>query len=148
MLIREAKTTDIPQIQHVRNAVKENRLSNPGSVSDADCALFLCVKGKGWVCEIDGQIVGFSIVDLVEQNIWALFVHPDFDKRGIGKRLHDSMLEWYFRQTDKTVWLGTEPNTRAAVFYKKAGWAEVGTHGNDEITFEMTHSAWLGMHHS
>ncbi|MFT3901605.1 MAG: GNAT family N-acetyltransferase [Niabella sp.] len=141
-MIREAQINDIKQIQIVRNAVKENMLSNPDLVTDKDCEIFLTQRGKGWVCEIDNKIVGFSIVDLKENNIWALFVHPDFDKQGIGRELHNRMLDWYFSQTSETVWLGTAPNTRAEFFYRKSGWKEIGAHGKGEIKFEMTYNYW------
>jgi len=143
MKIREANIDDIKEIQFVRNAVKENTLSNPNLVTDEDCRIFLTERGKGWVCEKDNQIVGFSIVDIQDNNIWALFVHPDFDKKGIGKQLHDIMLDWYFSQTKETVWLGTAPNTRAETFYRKTGWKEIGTHGNGEIKFEMAYNDWV-----
>jgi len=142
MTFREAKPEDIKQIQIVRNAVTENALSNPALVTDADCLEFITNRGKGWVCEINKQIVGFSIADLKENNIWALFVHPNFDKRGIGRKLHDLMMNWYFEQTSRPVWLGTAPNTRAESFYRKAGWQEIGTHGKGEIKFEMTFDNW------
>lgn len=142
MTIREATIDDIQHIQIVRNLVKENILSNPDLVTDEDCRVFITERGKGWVCETDNQIIGFSIVDLENSNIWALFVHPEFDKQGAGRWLHDVMLDWYFRQTDKTVWLGTEPHTRAEAFYRKAGWKAVGTRDNGEIKFEMTYADW------
>lgn len=142
MMLREARVGDIPQIQIVRNAVKENALSNPDLVTDQDCADFITQRGKGWICEMEHQVVGFSIVDLVDHNIWALFVHPDFDKRGIGKQLHDIMLDWYFNQTQQSVWLGTAPGTRAEAFYRRAGWKEIGLHGKGEIKFEMTFEKW------
>jgi GNAT superfamily N-acetyltransferase len=142
MNYREAGINDVLQIQLVRNAVKENRLSDPSLVKDSDVIDYLTRRGKGWVCEIGGQVVGFAIADLVDHNIWALFVHPDFEKKGIGKKLHDEMLNWYFTQTDKTVWLGTSPGTRAETFYRKTGWKEVGMHGKGEIKFEMTKSEW------
>ncbi len=85
MKFREAINEDIPRIQVVRNSVKENMLSDPALVSDADCEDYISRRGKGWVCEIDGNIVGFAIADLVDHNIWALFVQPGFDKKGIGK---------------------------------------------------------------
>lgn len=141
MIFREAHNDDIPQIQIVRNAVTENTLSNPNLVTDDDCFEFLFVRGKGWVCEINNQIVGFSIVDLKENNIWALFVHPNHDKKGIGKQLHQLMLDWYFSQTKETVWLGTAPGTRAEVFYKKQGWKQIGMH-DKELKFEMTFENW------
>ncbi len=141
MIFREAHNDDIPQIQVVRNAVTENTLSNPNLVTDDDCREFLFERGKGWVCEIDNQIVGFSIADLKENNIWALFVHPNHDKKGIGKELHNLMLDWYFSQTKTTVWLGTAPGTRAELFYTKQGWKNVGMYGQ-ETKFEMTFDDW------
>jgi GNAT superfamily N-acetyltransferase len=142
MKIREAVVRDIPQIQLVRNAVKENILSDPNLVTDKDCEEFITKRGKGWVCEIDGQIAGFAIADLQEENIWALFVLPHFERKGIGKLLHDQMLNWYFNQGKEKVWLGTAPNTRAENFYRKAGWKETGTHGKGEVKFEMEILFW------
>ncbi|RYY69541.1 MAG: GNAT family N-acetyltransferase [Chitinophagaceae bacterium] len=142
MIIREARVGDIKQIQVVRNAVKENALSNPNLVTDADCQEFITERGKGWVCEMDNEIVGFSIVDLKDNNIWALFLNPAFEKQGIGRKLHDVMMDWYFNQTTATVWLGTAPATRAEAFYRKAGWVEIGMHGKGEVKFEMTAENW------
>ena len=117
-------------------------LSNPNLVTDRDCEEFITVRGKGWVCEVDGEVVGFAIVDFKEKNIWALFVHPDFERQGIGKKLHDIMLNWYFSKKNDSIWLGTSPSTRAESFYRQAGWKEIGTHGNGEIKFEMSMQVW------
>ena len=145
MKIRVAEIKDIPQIQTVRNLVKENRLSDPSLVPDSDVEDYLNRRGKGWVCEINDEVVGFASADLVENNIWALFIHPEFERIGIGKQLHEEMLNWYFSQTDKTLWLGTAPKTRAEMFYRKAGWKEVGLHGKGEIKFEMTKDDWKSL---
>ena len=142
MIFREATIEDIKQIQIVRNAVKENVLPDPNLVTDEDCREFITARGKGWICEIDNRIVGFAIADLKDNNIWALFLHLDFERKGIGQRLHNIMLDWYFAQTKNKVWLGTAFNTRAEKFYRKAGWTEVGLHGTKEIKFEMTYDRW------
>jgi GNAT superfamily N-acetyltransferase len=142
MTFREAKTEDIPQIQIVRNSVKENILSNPALVPDKDVEDYIHNRGKGWVCEIDNTIVGFAIVSVIDHNVWALFIQPGYDKKGIGKKLHDEMMNWYFSQTSTTIWLGTAPGTRAENFYRTAGWKETGTHGKGEIKFEMTAEEW------
>lgn len=142
MIYRQATSNDIKQIQRVRNSVKENTLSDPNLVTDADCEEFINQRGKGWVCEIAQQVVGFAIADLKEQNIWALFVDPLFEKRGIGRTLHQIMLDWYFAQGLQRVWLGTSPHTRAEQFYQKAGWKVIGTHGKGEIKFEMSKEDW------
>ena len=143
MNFREALKADIPQIQIVRNSVKENVLSDPSLVSDKDCEEFITVRGKGWVCEINNMIVGFSIADLADHNVWALFVDPAYEGKGIGRELHRLMLDWYFSQTFHTLWLGTEPGSRAERFYRKAGWRHVGMHGKKELKFEMNYDDWL-----
>jgi len=143
MQFREATIHDIPQIQKVRNSVKENVLSDPNLVTDADCIDYITRRGKGWVCEDDGKIVGFAIADVMGTNIWALFLEPEYEGKGIGRKLHLLMMDWYFSQTNKTVWLSTEPASRAESFYRKAGWIETGVYGKGEIKFEMTKENWI-----
>ena len=142
MVFRQAQITDIIQIQQVRNSVNENRLSDPRLVTNEDVKIFIIEKGKGWVCEAGKEIVGFSIVDLKEKNIWALFVKPENEGCGIGKELHRKMLDWYFSLTMQNVWLGTAPNIRAAKFYEIQGWKKIGMHGKKEIKFEMEFATW------
>ncbi len=142
MIFREAQHADIVQIQVVRNSVRENTLSDPALVTDQDVATFLTERGKGWVCEINGQVIGFAIVDLQDHNVWALFLHPEFEKKGVGRQLQTLLLDWYFEQTKLPIWLGTSPGTRAEAFYRKSGWVEVGKHGKEEVKFEMRHEEW------
>lgn len=142
MIYREAVISDIPQLQLIRNAVKENVLSNPALVQDKDYVEYLTERGKGWVCEKDGIIIGFAIADLKDDNIWALFVHPDQEQMGIGKALHEIMLSWYFKQQKERVWLSTGANTRAEKFYRLQGWRESGVYGKGEIKFEMSKEEW------
>jgi len=141
MIFREATIADIPQIQFVRNAVKENMLSDPALVPDKDCEEYMTVRGKAWVCEIEKKVVGFAYVDLKQDNVWALFILPEYAEQGIGKTLHSIMLNWYFSIGKEKIWLGTAPNTRAETFYRKQGWTETGLHGK-EIKFEMTAATW------
>lgn len=142
MFFREATIADISEIQFVRRAVRENVLSNHGLVTDHHCIDYITNRGKGWVCEAAHQIVGFSIVDLKENNVWALFVLPQYENKGVGRQLHQLMLDWYFNQTKANIWLGTAFNTRAEQFYRKQGWIETGLHGSNEIKFEMTYENW------
>lgn len=142
MIYREATLMDIPAIQVVRNSVKENMLSNPALVSDADCEDYMFNRGKGWVCEIDGRIAGFAIADLVDENIWALFLHPEFERKGIGKTLHTIMMNWYFDQGKQNVWLSTAANSRAEYFYRNAGWTQDGFTKSGEVKFIMSAQEW------
>lgn len=142
MLIREAKIDDIKQLHIVRNSVLENRLTDPARVTVNDYVEYLTERGRGCLCEVDREIVGFAIVDLQENNIWALFVTPTFEQQGIGRRLHNTMLTWYFAQTQENVWLTTSAGTRAELFYAKFGWSKVGVDIEGEIKFEMTYDNW------
>src|SRR5688500_8029221 len=108
MQFRTATIKDIEQMHQIRVSVHQNKLSNPDRITQKDYETFLTTKGKGWVCEIEDQVVGFSVIDLDDTNIWALFVFPQFEGRGIGHRLHQIMLDWYFSQHQQTLWLSTE----------------------------------------
>lgn len=140
--IRPAKIEDIDQMLVVRNSVTENMLSNPKSVTEEDCIAYITQRGKGWVCEVNDVVIGFSIVDLQDNEIWALFILPEFEKQGIGRQLHDTLLDWYFAQTTQHIELSTSPKTRAYSFYHKAGWSEIGILMNGEIKFELTFDNW------
>jgi len=141
-VFRVALPSDIEQIQRVRNAVKENKLADPSQITDSLCLEFITSRGKGWVCTSQKKLVGFSIVDLEERNVWALFVDPQFEKRGIGKSLQKLMLDWYFKQTSDNIWLGTASGTRAQTFYTASGWTRAGNLKNGDVKYEMTCDQW------
>jgi GNAT superfamily N-acetyltransferase len=137
MKIRVAEITDIPAMHRIRLAVRENVLTNPLAVQEADYVPYLTQKGKGWVCERAGELLGFAIVDLENKNVWALFVDPASEGQGLGSALHDGMLVWYFSQTDVPLHLGTAAGTKAELFYQKRAWEKVGIESNGDITFIM-----------
>lgn len=140
---REAEEHDIPRMQVIRNAVKENVLSDPGRIRNEDYVPYLGAAGKTWLCEWNQTVVGFAAADLQKNNIWALFVHPAFENQGVGKQLHALMLQWYFSTTDQKVWLSTAPASRAEEFYLRQGWTPAGTTPDGEVKFEMTAGQWL-----
>ena len=144
--MREATLSDISQIHLVRISVNENQLSNPNLISLKDYEQYLTHRGKGWVVEANSVVVGFAIVDLIDKNVWALFVHPDNEGKGYGSMLHDQMINWYFTQTDETIWLSTSPRTRAEKFYEKASWQRTALLSNGEIKFELAAKAWRSNH--
>jgi GNAT superfamily N-acetyltransferase len=142
MIIAEAVLADIAEIQRVRLSVRENVLTDPSRVTDADIAHMIGRAGKGWVCRIDGTIRGFSIADGETRNIWALFTEPGFERRGIGRRLHDLAVGWLFAQSPAPIWLTTEPGTRAEGFYRAAGWRAGEIESNGDRHFELAHPDW------
>ena len=138
MKYREALLSDIPAICDVRSSVLENRLADPASVSPEMCAEYLTEMGKGWVCEIEGEIAGFSIACRADSSIWALFVRPEFEGRKIGQRLLQLAVEWLLATGSDTIILSTDPGTRADRFYTAQGWTRGDTRPNGEVGFCLT----------
>jgi GNAT superfamily N-acetyltransferase len=137
MPLRSATTEDIAGMHVVRVSVRENRLSDPARVTHEDYRLMLEEKGCGWVYESGGEIVGFGIVDLSERNIWALFVAPHCEGKGIGSALLKAMVARGFEAGAEPLWLTTSPGTRAEKLYRKAGWQAAGVTDMGELRFEL-----------
>jgi ribosomal protein S18 acetylase RimI-like enzyme len=100
--------------------------------------------GRGWVAEVDGDVVGFAIVDLRDASVWALFVDPDFERQGIGRQLHDTMVGDVCASGGTQLSLSTDPDTRAEKFYRSAGWQESGRNSIGEVLFRLDKHRWLG----
>ncbi len=140
--LRQARRADIPAIHAVRMSVRENQLTS-GAITENDYVLHLESVGRGWVIETAGQIVAVGVGNAQSGNIWALFVHPNFERRGFGRRLLDTSVEWLWSQGLTRLWLTTEPATRAQSFYESAGWLNLGTTEHGEVRFELsTPNAW------
>ena len=136
-VLRIARRADVAAIQRVRHSVRENRLVSR-VISDDEVIEHLEALGRGWVVEDRAEIVGFAIGRVRDGNIWALFVDPAYERRGYGRRLHDAMVAWMFAQGVESLWLTTEPGTRAEGFYRDAGWTDAGlVPGGRERRFEM-----------
>ena len=113
--IRAMRPADVPAAHVIRLAVRENRLSDPSLVMEKDYHDFLARDTMSWVCEVDGVLAGFVMVDVEKRNLWALFVAPEQEGRGIGRALHDMMRAAYFERADR-LRLTTEPRSRAERF--------------------------------
>jgi GNAT superfamily N-acetyltransferase len=120
----------------VRRSVRENPLVS-GVITDDEVLAMMQVHGCGWVVEADGEVVAFAFGDARDGNIWALFVDPEHERRGYGRRLHDAMLAWLWSRGLERLWLSTTPGTRAEAFYRTAGWRDAGPAPRGEIRFEI-----------
>jgi GNAT superfamily N-acetyltransferase len=133
--LRAATPADIPGMQRIRLAVRENRLGDPTRVTTADYARYVGDRGASWVAERDGRLAGFGIADRRSQSLWALFVDPACEGLGIGRALLGRLTACLFDSGAGRINLSTEPGTRAERLYLAAGWTRVGTLPNGE--------AWL-----
>lgn len=135
--LRIAEARDFAGMHRVRMAVRENRLVSL-ILGEKEYVNAISKTGRGWVVEDGDKIVGFAVGNRVTGNIWALFVDPDYEGRGIGQRLHDTMVAWLWDQGLDHLWLTTAPNTRAERFYQRAGWSRRGLGDDGEVRFELT----------
>lgn len=135
-LIRQARPSDAAAMHRVRMSVRENVLVSM-RLTEHDYVVAIEETGRGWVVELDGNIVAFAIGDKADGSIWALFVEPGHEGKGYGRQLHDIMIAWLWEQGHDRLWLSTEPGTRAERFYEAAGWRRVGLTSRGEIRFEL-----------
>jgi len=135
-ILRRAVASDIPGIQRVRRSVRENRLVS-AVVRDEDVRDAIDRTGRGWVIESGGQVAAFAIGNATNGNLWALFVHPDHERRGHGRRLHDTAVDWLRSQGLHKLWLTTEPGTRAQRFYERAGWHLACSADHGDLRYEL-----------
>ena len=104
--------------------------------TNASVAASFREDAKGWVATHDGQIVGFSIADRKAHSVFALFVLPTYEGRGIGSRLFDWAVGWLWDNGAQRAWLNTGPNTKAAAFYERRGWMPTGIDPTGDIRYE------------
>jgi GNAT superfamily N-acetyltransferase len=134
--IRQARRSDAAAMHRVRMSVLENRLTSMVLTED-DYVVAVEQTGRGWVLELQQEIVAFSVGNADDGSVWALFVEPRHEGKGYGRQLHDVMVAWLWERGHDRLWLTTEPGTRAERFYARAGWKRVGTASRGEIRFEL-----------
>lgn len=113
---------DIPAMSRIRLSVTENVLSDPTRITREMYEDFLEKSGRGWVAELGGDIAGFCYADKKNASIWALFVAPGKEGRGLARSLLALAVNWLFDLGHERVHLSTGVNTRADRFYAAQGW--------------------------
>jgi GNAT superfamily N-acetyltransferase len=69
------------------------------------------------------------MAERAQGTVFALFVRPDAEGRGIGRTLLAEAEAWLFANGWTEIWLltGADPALRAHRVYRMAGWNAVGT---------------------
>ncbi|MBF2089781.1 MAG: GNAT family N-acetyltransferase [Synechococcales cyanobacterium K32_A2020_035] len=127
MLIRPAQPEDIDTLFRIRMSVHENQASierltelgiTPNSVKES-----IKLINTAWLASIDGEDVGFAIIDPRRGSLLGIFVHPDYEGRGAGKALLKTAEEALYARGFQQIWLDTSDNmnTRAHQFYHNQG---------------------------
>ena len=132
MIFREIESKDIQNTFEVRLSTNENQVTleylagigiTPKSIEDG-----LAGPLKGWLCEVSGKAVGFSLGNKETGEMMVVAVLPEYEKLGIGKKFMESIQDWLFSYAHEEIWLlaTPDPKLRASGFYKKLGWKKGG----------------------
>lgn len=135
--IRQAQAGDVQAIRKLRFSVRENVLLDPSLASEEKTIRALTDEGRGWVAMEEGRLLGFSIALLSPPTIWALFVDPEQEGRGLGQRLLQEAVDWLWSEGAGVIRLSTDTDTRAERFYDLQGWRAIGTNERGEAVFEL-----------
>lgn len=132
-MIRQADPADIPALWRIRLDVRENLL-NPARVPPGAVEWFV-QNAPVWVWDEGGEVRGFSAGDPRDGSIWALFIDPAWEGRGIGRALIARACASLAAAGHRTATLDTEPGTRAEAFYRRQGWEDRGLDATGERLF-------------
>jgi ribosomal protein S18 acetylase RimI-like enzyme len=144
--IRETREEDIESLFDIRARTRENPISREQlaamGITPASIAAGLQSGGvKGWVCLDGSRVIGFCNADAVGGEVLVLAVLPEYEGKGIGKRVLAQAASWLRSRGCDRIWLAAnpDPSGRAYGFYRSQGWRPTGerqTHGDEILVLE------------
>ena len=103
-----------------------------------------------WIAEDNAGVVGYGSLGperscdpvMGTEELYALYVRPAFWRQGVGRRLHDQLLDRFAVRDAKqaSLWV-LEINTRARAFNRALGWSDRGE--RSEIDLGGDHQAMV-----
>ena len=139
-LVRELLVEDLPEIFSVRVATWHNErgveeLESMGITISSVTAMLEVGSHRGWLCEVDGRIVGFAMGDKQAGEMWVIAVLQDFEGRGIGRKVLFEVESWLKSCGWEEIWLTTDvdESLRAVGFYRHLGWKDWKIEGGDRF---------------
>jgi len=134
--LRPARAADISRLIEIRAGVRENRLQSLVIGADDYCPYI--ADGRCWVWEEDGALLGFSALDAAAASVWALFVLPRAEGRGIGRALLGAAVADARRRDLDRLTLTTAAGTRAEALYRAAGFTVADRDEPGDIRMRLT----------
>jgi len=137
MIYGEIQPKDIASLFKVRTSTVENAFTlealHAWGITEESVSTMLQSTHQGWLCEIDGRVVGFSMGDTSTGELWVIAVLPDFEGRGIGAKLLGLVEKALWTTGAKELWLDTSTDRalRAYSFYRSHGWKEAEVTGEN-----------------
>jgi len=89
--IRLAEPSDVAILFHIRTSVRENHISRERlaelGITDTSVSEMISASPCVWVAVLRDEIVGFSMIDLGNAPLFAAFVLPAHEGKGLGTQL-------------------------------------------------------------
>lgn len=141
VLIRVATRKDVDSLFEIRTSVEQNHLSREQmaalgitpqvlgqAIEDSECV---------WIAEVEGQPLAFVMIDRETGELFAMFVRPGHENRGLGRRLMGVAEAALFEQHER-IFLITDgrQDIRANGFYQRLGWELAGQEDHDDVRYE------------
>ncbi len=142
LVLRPATPADVPTLFAIRTAVRENHMSLDelavaGMTPETVAGLVQSPKAGTWLALWDGHPAGFAMARQDPGDVFALFVLPDMEGRGVGGAFLAQAEAWLASRGLASTWLltGGAPGLRAATFYAARGWIAAGREADGQIRF-------------
>ena len=127
--IRPAVATDVETLFEIRCSVRENHQSREelAELGITPATVTEMIEGGDFSCliaKIENQPVGFAMAEYKAGYLFALFVRPEAENRGVGSALLRETENLLSQIGVKKAFLltGADESLRAVGFYKKWGW--------------------------
>jgi GNAT superfamily N-acetyltransferase len=136
-----ATVEDVESLFEIRTSVAQNHLSREQMDALGITAQVLNSAIKEgpcvWIAEVDERPVAFSMIDRDEGEVFAMFVRPAYENRGLGRLLMAAAEAELFRAHER-IFLVTDgrQEIRANGFYQRLGWTVVARVHARDVRYE------------
>jgi GNAT superfamily N-acetyltransferase len=136
-----ATVEDVESLFEIRTSVAQNHLSREQMDALGITAQVLNSAIKEgpcvWIAEVDERPVAFSMIDRDEGEVFAMFVRPAYENRGLGRLLMAAAEAELFRAHER-IFLVTDgrQEIRANGFYQRLGWTVVDRVDARDVRYE------------
>lgn len=126
MHTREMTESDIEEVLVIRSLAMTDSAN-----TITETMILKAMRGacKGFVAIVDDSVVGFSLANRRNKELWGIFVLPNYQRRGIGRALLLAATGWlfncrrgFFFRPIQNIHLTCTPDSPAQHFYSAMGW--------------------------
>jgi ribosomal protein S18 acetylase RimI-like enzyme len=130
---RTAVPNDIAACIELRGKTRENsvsieRLKALGVTLESWSSDVAEGRVTGYLCLDAGKLAGYSFGDIPTGEVVVLALLPEWEGKGIGKHLLDTIVQDFVKLGFRRVFLGcsSNPKVRSYGFYRHLGWMSTG----------------------